>query len=317
MERAHKFFSSPQPFHSIIYHELDVRSLEGMGGASCGVKGQLMKDLAEKVAHAIPLNDDKVTYGQDKQRLRRQTLNGNRFCPVRVAGDHLFLASVGGGSVLNAMSEIASLISSVQMIYRGTDFDGNGSPDQIQPVIVSLEILSQGDPGYRYGAASISVNDFLDLWSQEDQSVYCLALLLTHRDFDNGVLGLAWVAQPPGGNRGGICEDPVKIQVGIRSLNTAVVTFLNFGQTQPRSVSTVTIAHQFGHNFGSPHDPSGTCSPGGSQGNFIMFPQATDASLPNNNAFSSCSIGSINSVLNSQKSDCFTGKLVGMLLDPH
>ena len=40
------------------------------------------------------------------------------------------------------------------------------------------------------------MNDFND---------YCLAYVFTMRDFENGVLGLAWVAQPEGSS-GGICE---------------------------------------------------------------------------------------------------------------
>ncbi len=72
-----------------------------------------------------------------------------------------------------------------------------------------------------------------------------------HRDFADGVLGLAWVGQPPGGSSGGICEQRVNLPIGERSLNTAIVTFLNYGQDQPRAVTTITIAHEFGHNFGS------------------------------------------------------------------
>ena len=37
------------------------------------------------------------------------------------------------------------------------------------------------------------------------------------------------------------------------------------------------------------HDPPGPCSPGGSEGNYIMFASATDGSLPNNRQFSQCS----------------------------
>ncbi len=256
VERSHKFFPSTQKFHSIIYHEDDAHSPDR--ASSCGVKGKLLEELKWKASHAVPLNDDKNTvYGKDRySRMKRQTINNNKICQIRVAADHLYLSSVGRGSIVNTMSDIASLIASVQVIYRETDFTGDGVGG-IQPVIVSLEVLDENAPGYRYGAPVIGVNDFLDLWSQENQTSFCLSLLLTHRDFDGGVLGLAWVAQPSGGNSGGICENQVRLQSGLRSLNTAIVTFLNFGQTQPRSVSTVTIAHEFGHNFGSP--VSGVC----------------------------------------------------------
>ena len=139
----------------------------------------------------------------------------------------------------------------VQEIYRNTDFDGDGRPDNIIPSIARIQVLNQNDPGYRFSASTINVNTFLDLWSQQDHTEFCLALLLTYRDFANGVLGLAWVAEPAGGNRGGICEGRVRLQVGERSLNTAIVTYLNYGQRQPRPVTVITITHQLGHNFGS------------------------------------------------------------------
>ena len=138
------------------------------------------------------------------------------------------------------------------ILSQNTDFDGDGFSDSIHPVIVSLEVLQLNSSGYRYGAQTIQVNQFLDLWSQEDQSMFCLALLLTCRDFDQGVTGLAWVAQPPGGNQGGICEGLTRLRAGDRYLNTAIVSFLNYGQLQPRSVSAITTAHQLGHGFGSP-----------------------------------------------------------------
>ena len=44
----------------------------------------------------------------------------------------------------------------------------------------------------------IGVKDFLDRWSEYNHDQYCLAILFTYRDFDSGVLGLAWVASVDG-----------------------------------------------------------------------------------------------------------------------
>lgn len=55
------------------------------------------------------------------------------------------------------------------------------------------------------------------------------------------------------------------------------------------------------------HDPTTQeCAPEGGNGNFLMFPRATDGQLSNNQLFSPCSKRSILPVLQS-KSSCFSG----------
>jgi len=43
---------------------------------------------------------------------------------------------------------------------------------------------------------SIDVANFLNLNTYTDHDEYCLAYILTYRDFADGTLGLAWVAKP-------------------------------------------------------------------------------------------------------------------------
>ena len=61
---------------------------------------------------------------------------------------------------------------------------------------------------------------------------------------------------------------------------------------------------RIGHNWGSPHDSSAECAPGGESGNYIMFPSATDGTKPNNRLFSPCSRSSMASIVRSN-SGCF------------
>lgn len=98
------------------------------------------------------------------------------------------------------------------------------------------------------------------------------------RDFTGGTLGLAWVASPSGAS-GGICERYKTYTENMagyprttkRSLNTGIITFVNYNSRVPPKVSQLTLAHEIGHNFGSPHDYPSHCRPGGTDGEFLFF----------------------------------------------
>jgi hypothetical protein len=55
------------------------------------------------------------------------------------------------------------------------------------------------------------------------------------------------------GNKGGVCERRGRIsgQDQELSLNTGVVTFLNYNSKVTPKVSQLTLAHEIGHNFGA------------------------------------------------------------------
>lgn len=59
------------------------------------------------------------------------------------------------------------------------------------------------------------------------------------------------------------------------------------------------------------HDPE-QCTPGGEDGNYIMFARATSGDKRNNNKFSPCSLKAIEPVLNAKARSakgCFTGNV--------
>jgi len=55
---------------------------------------------------------------------------------------------------------------------------------------------------------------------------------------------------------GGLCERFKQFTEGSKrvgkSLNTGIVTTINYGKEVPSKVSQLTFAHEVGHNFGSP-----------------------------------------------------------------
>lgn len=50
---------------------------------------------------------------------------------------------------------------------------------------------------------------------------------------------------------GGICDKPTTVDGKLKTLNTGIVTLLNYGQRVPLIVNILTFAHEAGHNFGS------------------------------------------------------------------
>ncbi|KPM04306.1 Kuzbanian-like protein [Sarcoptes scabiei] len=132
------------------------------------------------------------------------------------------------------------------------DFDQDGRPDNISFLIKRIKVHTMDalkDPDYRY-PSNYGVEKFLELFSEEDYDAFCLAYMFTYRDFEGGTLGLAWTGDLK--NAGGVCEKNGHYRGSLKSLNTGIVTLLNYGKHVPPIVSHVTLAHEIGHNFGSP-----------------------------------------------------------------
>ncbi|KAL5110301.1 hypothetical protein TcWFU_004769 [Taenia crassiceps] len=164
---------------------------------------------------------------------------------------------------------------------------------------------------------NVDVTNFLNLNSYINHDDFCLAYVFTYRDFTGGTLGLAWVAEL--GGSGGVCEKHRLMREGShtvkKSLNTGVVTLLNYGTRVSMKISQLTFAHEMGHNLGAKHDddfkeetPACLPSVDDPKGNYIMFASATGGDKENNNKFSVCSVNSIARLLHQVlkgESNCF------------
>ncbi|KAG5675130.1 hypothetical protein PVAND_005059 [Polypedilum vanderplanki] len=222
------------------------------------------------------------------------------------------------------LSLVAHHVAAVNFIYRNTKFDGRVEHRNIRFEVQRIKIdddsacsiYYRGEPN-QFCMENIDVSNFLNLHSLGNHEHFCLAYVFTYRDFTGGTLGLAWVASASGAS-GGICEKyksyTETTSQGMyhstkRSLNTGIITFVNYNSRVPPKVSQLTLAHEIGHNFGSPHDYPPECRPGGQPGNYIMFSSATSGDRPNNSKFSQCSIRNISNVLDAideaKKRNCF------------
>lgn len=219
---------------------------------------------------------------------------------------------------------ISQHIKAINHIYANVKFNGKYKHRNIRFEVQRIKIDDDkpcranyvGETN-KFCKANVDVSNFLNLHSQKKHDDFCLAYVFTFRDFTGGTLGLAWVASPSGAS-GGICEKYKTYTENLggfrhsekRSLNTGIITFLNYNSRVPPKVSQLTLAHEIGHNFGSPHDFPETCKPGGLQGNFIMFSSATSGDRLNNDKFSPCSVRNISLVLDAisekRRTNCFT-----------
>ncbi|XP_015247315.1 PREDICTED: disintegrin and metalloproteinase domain-containing protein 10 [Cyprinodon variegatus] len=306
------------PFHSVIYHEDDIHYPHKYGSEGGCADHSVFERMKKYQASAVqePSNgvsratDDDGSYGPVILRKKRAAGKEKNTCQLFIQTDHTFLKYYGTREAV--IAQISSHVKAIDSIYQGTDFQGirNISFMVKRVKINTTEDTTDKSNPFRF--PNIGVEKFLELNSEQNHDDYCLAYVFTDRDFDDGVLGLAWVGAPSGSS-GGICEKNKLYSDGRRkSLNTGIITVQNYGAHVPPKVSHITFAHEVGHNFGSPHDSGMECTPGESKeqgkkekGNYIMYARATSGDKTNNNRFSICSIRNISAVLMKKRDSCF------------
>ncbi|XP_063695288.1 disintegrin and metalloproteinase domain-containing protein 10-like [Bolinopsis microptera] len=240
---------------------------------------------------------------------KRKSLDSlkNRTCAVLLAADHLFFEHIGKGSRATTTKELLLHLYEANKIYRSTDFDFDGRSDNIGFAVGNVTIFQHENMAENKFFGEIkSSSDYLVRWSEYDHSSYCLALCFTYRDFESGVLGLAYVGAKD--RTGGICDQRYSMNGHKASFNTGIVSMMNFGAYVGHDVSFIILSHELGHNFGASHDSdTKLCTPGSEHGgNYIMYDKATNGDLPHNNLLSLCSRQAILDVLLTRsKTSCF------------
>ena len=243
--------------------------------------------------------------------------NTSSICEIHAVVDHTFYRIIGESKVSQTISDILYHITEASAIFRETDFNGDTLGDNIVFAIKEITIYeTQQAAQYLMASTRLSVDDYLDIFSTFNFDDACLGVSFTHRDFDGGVIGMAWMASTY--SPGGMCQKRVYYKDkgfynGYFNFNTLLISTLNYGNRIPKQVSALTLTHEFGHSFGAKHDEpdDNICAPGGLYGHFLMHPHSSTANKPNNRLFSPCSLSSIAKIVRT-KGYCMKMKTGGI-----
>ncbi|XP_041354185.1 disintegrin and metalloproteinase domain-containing protein 10-like [Gigantopelta aegis] len=232
---------------------------------------------------------------QIQNRRHRRSLGKSTSCNIHLIADHLYFKHVGSMNYGSTVEAMTTSVFEADTIFRSTDFDGDGYGDNIGFVVGNITIYSDPhEPGYQLQDEDLTVHHYLNRFSEYDFSSHCLGVGFTYRDFENGVVGLAWVANSnPLGHSGGVCEERVSdTNNKPYSFNTLVLSQLNAGKFYPGYKAALALTHELGHSFGSLHDNVNktACVPNNEYGNYVMYPYVISGLKPNNRKFSACSI---------------------------
>ncbi|XP_077993939.1 disintegrin and metalloproteinase domain-containing protein 10-like [Glandiceps talaboti] len=292
-------------FDSVIYKTSDVTLPKDK--LQCGYKDQT-KQFNEHLSRGGSKNFH-------EKRKKRYT-SPRTCCTLFVVADHTFVQK--HGSVHSTLDNILLLIQDVNLIFKSIDFDEDGSQDNITFAIKHIKIHTAEsllDSNYLLTGFHRNAEDYLYTFAgMGEYDDYCLAVLLSNQDFDEGILGLAWMGSLDYGQIGGICQKSILYDGKLRSFNSLVVTTQSGSTPVPYIKSTVTLAHELGHSFGASHDGVviKECAPDEESGGyFLMYMYAVDGTQPNNKRFSPCSIEDMKGVVS------FDGKsFYGCFIEP-
>ncbi|XP_049525050.1 disintegrin and metalloproteinase domain-containing protein 10-like [Dermacentor silvarum] len=355
VEGARKFFARRTPFHSVMYAAEDASMPRGGWCGVRGETAHWMQQLAastrrtqdailkeshrssrtERWTGRRPLEaegaEEHYYHGTEDEEdgdsmaspvKRRKSVRTYRVCGLHIAVDHLLYKKYHeqDSDAVRTRERLSTLIAGhvarASEVYRHTSFGG---------VHDINDTASCSDKENQFCQEHMDAALFLLTTARSTNfDDYCLAYTWTYRDFSDGVLGLAYVGNSTTSTMG-VCDKSQLVQTdqhghkhGLTrlSLNTGIVTFLNYGDHVSQASSEIAFTHEIGHNFGSPHDEpdSSPCVPGDKRGgNYIMYPHTSSGALPNNFQFSECSIANISAVIqpmlkgDSRRENCFEG----------
>ncbi|KAJ8341722.1 hypothetical protein SKAU_G00340130 [Synaphobranchus kaupii] len=323
IEPLWRFTEVPSGGRLLVYRSQDIRNISRL--ASPKVCGYLDINANELLPEGPLESAEEDDQPQPPHRAKRQAHDHRKnTCPLLLVADYRFFENMGRGEESITLNYLIELMDRVDDIYRNTSWDDEykGYGVQIQQIIINKEFTPvpaggahfnmQGSP--TYGKEVWDVKRLLEQFSSDiadNASTVCLAHLFTYQDFDEGTLGLAYVAPSKAHSMGGLCPKvyyPPGSPKKPSYLNTGLTSTRNYGKTILTKEADLVTTHELGHNFGAEHDPDNVphCAPNDEHGGkYVMYPIAVSGDRANNKRFSNCSKISIGKTLRHKAPVCF------------
>ena len=105
-------------------------------------------------------------------------------CNIAIVIDHTFFKEIALSSVAMAVSIVTQHVTQADFVFRMTDMDFDGLPNNIGFEIDNITIYETLDAAdYRLGDLGLSIHELLSQMSSYDFSDYCLAVGFFYRGF--------------------------------------------------------------------------------------------------------------------------------------
>lgn len=333
VEPLWRFTETPPDGRLLVYRSEDIKNISRLSTSKvCGYVNADAQELLPEEARAAEQMEEIEEEPHNRERRSAHDQKKNT-CTLLLVADHRFYKHMGRAEESTTLNYLIELIDRVDDIYRNTSWDDDfkGYGVQIQQIIINKDPTKVAPGEFHYNMDGSptgrkdgvwDVKKLLEQFSYDiadNASMACLAHLFTYQDFDDGTLGLAYVA-PSKPGLGGLCPRPYYPSQSARKpsyLNTGLTSTMNYGKTILTKEADLVTTHELGHNFGAEHDPDNiaSCAPSDDQGGkYVMYPIAVSGDHVNNKRFSLCSKISVSKTLRIKVSQCFkerSSKLCG------
>lgn len=330
VEPLWRFTDSEIDSRVLVYRSEDIKNISRLASSKvCGYFHAEANDLLPQTARSGWAGPEEVEQEKAHRHREKRYAHDHKknTCPLLLVADYRFFEHMGRGQESVTLNYLIELIDRVDDIYRNTIWDDEfkGYGVQIHQIIINKE-PTKPPPGQRgwvhynmknSSTAGREVWDVKRLLEQfsldiaDNASTVCLAHLFTYQDFDEGTLGLAYVAPSKPQALGGLCPKPYYASHSVKKpsfLNTGLTSTKNYGKTILTKEADLVTTHELGHNFGAEHDPDNIppCAPSDDNGGkFVMYPIAVSGDHVNNKRFSTCSKISVGKTLRFKAPVCF------------